>query len=442
MQPRKILFTTPFGNDYFEYFGENSSPKVERVVYPRINSYGLRFIKQNLPEIAILEFPTWEQYEQIISEDWDIVGFSFFTPDYPKVEKMAALARQKGIPELWGGSYGVLIPEAQRLFDKTIIGYAEKTIAESLGQEIPELIHPPIIDAIGATSHMQLARVGILFTSRGCPYKCTFCQTPIFCRGESAFMPLASIQRVLSYYKSINVSLVLILDETFGLSDSFSQKIVELLHHYQLPWMPMTRIDILDKNLDSWLDCGLAGALLGLENIRQQNIQTIKKKITLTTAFQVIDRLLLAGRMVIGFYMIGFENETAASIREDIRLVSNLGLDLVQVCAVTPLHGTPLWDDIQQKYGPIDPDLSKHTTKNLVWNHPSISREAMKALLAEAYEILYPHYQLEYSQSKFFNPRQLSLESLIKSEELASITFFDKEQIITEPRLSPCRILA
>ena len=80
----------------------------------------------------------------------------------------------------------------------------------------------------------------------------------------------------------------------------------------------MTRIDILAKNLDFWLDCGLTGAMLGIENLQQHNIHTINKKIKLTTAFQIIDRLLLAGRLVIGFYMIGFENETVASVREDI----------------------------------------------------------------------------------------------------------------------------
>ncbi len=442
MREPRILFTTPYCSDYYDYFQENSGPRVDRVVYPRINSYGLRFIRQNLPVVQILEYPTWEQYTEMVSGDWDIVGFSFFTPDYYKVEKMANFARREGIPELWGGFYGSLIPEARELFDKTFVGYSERRIAEILGQEITTLVHPPIIDAIGVTSQVDLARTGVLFTSRGCPFKCTFCQTPVFCGGKRELLPVASIQRVLSYYRSIHVPLVLILDETFGLGRDHTRTIVEMLRDYNLAWMPMTRIDILDRSLDFWLDCGLAGAMLGIENLQQENIHDIHKKIDIRTAFNVMDRLLMKGRLVVGFYMIGFENETVSSIKENIHLLSNLGLDLVQVCVLTPLHGTPLWGDIEKKYGRIDPDLSKHTTKNLVWNHPSISRDEMAELLAEAFEILYPHYQLEYSQSKYFNPHQLTPDSVIAPEELSVVPLLDGDEVITEPRLSPARLVS
>jgi hypothetical protein len=45
---------------------------------PRVNSFGLRFIKQNVPEVEILEYPTWNEYVAKLGErDWDIVGFYF-----------------------------------------------------------------------------------------------------------------------------------------------------------------------------------------------------------------------------------------------------------------------------------------------------------------------------------------------------------------------------
>jgi radical SAM superfamily enzyme YgiQ (UPF0313 family) len=439
MRTPKILFTTPFCEAYYDYFRENSPPAVPRLSYPRMASYGLRFIKQNLPFITILEYPTWEQYAEIVSQDWDIVGFSFFTPDFPRIRKMVQYARMAGVPQLWGGSYGSLIPEAGRLFDMIVTGYGERAIAEILGREIPALIHPPIVDAIGVTGQVHLARTGVLFTSRGCPFTCTFCQTPIFTGGARELLPLEAIQRVLSYYKSINVSQVLILDETFGLASDHSRKVAEMLKDFQLSWLPMTRTDILNARLDSWLDCGMAGALLGVENLQQQNIQDVHKGTDLKTTFNVIDRLLMQGRFVVGFYMIGFENETVPSIQKDIHWIANQGLDLVQVCVVTPLHGTPLFREISSKFGPIEPDLSLHTTKNLVWNHPHISKGEMARLLPWTYEQLHPHYQLEYSQSKYFQPGQFSLASLMDPQELSVVPMFRESEVVTEPRLSPCR---
>jgi radical SAM superfamily enzyme YgiQ (UPF0313 family) len=440
MRAPRILFTTPFCEEYYDYFRENSPPAVPRLSYPRMASYGLRFIKQNLPFITILEYPTWEQYAEIVSQDWDIVGFSFFTPDYPRVEKMARHARQSGVRQLWGGSYGSLIPEAGRLLDTTVVGYGERAIAKILGIEIPALVHPPIVDAIGVTGQVHLARTGVLFTSRGCPFTCTFCQTPVFSGGARELLPLEAIQRVLAYYKSINVSQVVVLDETFGLSSAHSQKVAELLRDFALPWLPMTRTDILNAKLDFWLDCGMAGAMLGIENLQQRNIRDIHKGTDLKTTFNVIDRLLMRGRFVVGFYMIGFENETVPSIQKDIRWIANLGLDLVQVCIVTPLHGTPLFGEISGKYGPIEPDLSLHTTKNLVWNHPGIAKDEMAKLLPWTYEMLYPHYQLDYSQSKYFYPGQFSMAALINPQELTEVPMFREGEVVTEPRLSPCRL--
>ena len=62
---KRILFTTTYITDgnFYDPFRKNI-PLVTRPIHRRTLSYGLRFIKYNLPEIEILEYPSWQEYEQ------------------------------------------------------------------------------------------------------------------------------------------------------------------------------------------------------------------------------------------------------------------------------------------------------------------------------------------------------------------------------------------
>ncbi|MCD6590893.1 MAG: radical SAM protein, partial [Candidatus Aenigmarchaeota archaeon] len=97
----KILFTTPYiKNFYYDYLYENSRRRFFRFSWPRTASPGLRFIKQNIPEIEILEYPTWEEYKRMIKKTKpNILGFSFYTNDIPVVLKMIEFARKNGVKE-------------------------------------------------------------------------------------------------------------------------------------------------------------------------------------------------------------------------------------------------------------------------------------------------------------------------------------------------------
>ncbi len=134
---RDLLFITTFleKGERYDYWGTNIDGKI-RFSYPRSYSYGLRFLKKNIPSIKVLEYPTLEEYKEKLREGWDIIGFSFFTHEMPKIKKMVKLARKTDVDEIWGGNYGILTPGAEDIFDRTFIGYAEKDLAEALDREL------------------------------------------------------------------------------------------------------------------------------------------------------------------------------------------------------------------------------------------------------------------------------------------------------------------
>ncbi|OYT60495.1 radical SAM protein [Thermoplasmatales archaeon ex4484_30] len=387
----KILFTTVYRNKgRHDYFEANSRNTVFRFSIPRIRSLGLRFIKQNIPEIEILEYPTWEEYKKAIKKQhWDIVGFSFYVDEIPEILQMIKYARENGVEEIWGGNYGALTEEIEEYFDWICIGYGEEEIAKKLGIKIKEVVHPPLIGHLGTPIGLKLTPSGFLFTSRGCNRKCIFCQTPAFCRKPSK-IPISSIEKVLLYYKSIGVDQLVMPEENFGMFKSHMEKVVELLGEYGFYWYPVTRADTLNENLSFWMENGLNGAGIGIETFSQKTMDEIEKKEKVEEVIEAVKNMQKFNRFIYGTYMIGYEDDTKESIKKSIIELAKLKLDLTQICVLMPLPRTPLWDYIQEKYGIFEKDWHKFNTKHLVWNHPHISPKEMEDLLTWAFKKVYP----------------------------------------------------
>lgn len=66
VQNKKILLTTVYKKKVYDYFLTNCRRRVFTFSLPRVLSFGLRFIKQNIPKIEVLEYPTWKEYMEKI----------------------------------------------------------------------------------------------------------------------------------------------------------------------------------------------------------------------------------------------------------------------------------------------------------------------------------------------------------------------------------------
>ena len=102
--PRTLFSTVCCDGPLYDYWGSNTPHTVFRLSGQRLVSMGLRFIKQNIPEIEILEMPTTDQYSRALARGWDIVGISFYPNETPRALEMAAQARRAGAGEVWGAT--------------------------------------------------------------------------------------------------------------------------------------------------------------------------------------------------------------------------------------------------------------------------------------------------------------------------------------------------
>ena len=312
-----------------------------------------------------------------------MVGLSFYLNETHEALEMVDAARAAGAGEVWAGNYGALTTEVQNKFDRIFVGYSESQVASYFGKQIKDIIHPPLIEYLNSPFGVKLNIYGVLFTTRGCPVGCKFCQTPVFCNRPS-IIPLKSIERVLAYYKENGINVVLIEDENFGCNRRHADAVVELLDKYGMVWGCMARADYLRDKIDEWAEMrlkngkrmsGFGGAAIGIENIHQERLDDIKKKEGTEDILDTVRKLRKNGLGTVGYYMIGFESDTKESLKEDIPQLAALKLDITQICVLTPLPQTPLWAEIVEKYGIWDHDYHHYDGKHLVWNHPHIKPE-------------------------------------------------------------------
>ena len=371
---------------------------------PRTISFGLRFLRQNLRHLTILEYPTRAEFSAQLKRGWDAVGFSFYLEETNDILAMAAEARRAGIRELWAGNYGALTPSIQSHFDHVFTGYSEDALGQMLGARLDEIRHPPLITRFRLPGGWSFP-LGILFSSRGCSFRCTFCQTTAFAPKPKE-ISLASLDRVLRFYVQHGVHFVLLLDENFGNLPSHADAVIELLARHRVRWLVQSRVDLLLRNFNDWRSRGMEGALFGIESFHQDILKQMHKNEKAQAAFELAERLDRAGLYAQGYYIIGLPPETPGSIAEDLRTLASLKLDVTQITIVTPHPQTEMWHELDSGYGIFEKDWSKFDTKHLVWNHPHCAPGVLETLLEQGFQSCYGNDWLVRTTKKFLSMRR------------------------------------
>jgi organic radical activating enzyme len=403
--PRILLTTRCSEAGLYDYFRENAPRDFRwRFGMPRKISFGLRFLRQNIPALTILEYPTRAEFSAQLKKGWDAVGFSFYLEETNDIVAMANEARHAGVQELWAGNYGALTPAVQKNFDYVFSGYSEEAVAQKLGIRLGELHHPPLVTRFCLPGGWSLP-VGVLFSSRGCSFRCTFCQTTAFAP-QPRPITLESIDRVLSFYTEHGIRFVLILDENFGNLPSHANAVIELLARHGVRWLVQSRVDLFLRNFTEWQKCGMEGALFGIESFHQNLLKQMHKNEKVQAAFELTERLNRAGLYAQGYYIIGLPPETPQSIAQDLKTLASLQLDVTQITIVTPHPQTEMWRELDSGFGIFEEDWSKFDTKHLVWNHPNCKPGALEALLEEGFRLCYGKQWLARTTKKFLSMRR------------------------------------
>ncbi len=206
-----------------------------------------------------------------------------------------------------------------------------------------------------ATDHVDGARSFSILTSRGCPYRCTFCSQsimPIKWRSRSAESVLAEWRHLV---EDLGAQEIGILDDSANIRVKRLEEISNLLIENNLnkvPWIFVNgiRANLATKELMGLLKrAGLKRTAFGVETGDAEIMKSIDKKIDMETIRQAFANSKAVGLETIGFFIIGLPGETRESMQRTIDFAIELDPLIANFSMMTPYPGTKVYEIVKRQ---------------------------------------------------------------------------------------------
>ena len=184
-----------------------------------------------------------------------------------------------------------------------------------------------------------------IFTSRGCPYACTFCAIVATFGRTVRWRNLDDVfAEVKDCRERYGIEHFVIADDTFGLKPGRAEALSEGFAKLKLKsWNCDTRVDAVDaKILKAMADSGCRKVAFGIETGSPRVVALNKKKITLERVEQAVAWSWEAGiKHVEGNFIVGSHpDETFEDIELTAKLLRKLKLSFVSISVIVPYPGT------------------------------------------------------------------------------------------------------
>ena len=188
-------------------------------------------------------------------------------------------------------------------------------------------------------------------TTRGCPYRCTFCSSfTVHGRSMRYRTDENVLAEVQALYDTYGVNLIIPEDDLFTVNRKRVISLLTALKGLNLPDFEMQfpsalSINTLDEEvLDSLIGAGMKICVLAVESgstYTQRHI--IKKNCNLEKAKSHVAYLKKKGIMVRCYFIFGFPAETKELMRESIDFAKELAADWSTMNIAAPLVGTEMY---------------------------------------------------------------------------------------------------
>lgn len=237
--------------------------------------------------------------------------------------------------------------------------------------------------------------VAPLETSRGCPFRCTFCAKTVYgpsFRPKSAEKVVAEMEHGLKHgFKEFHI-----IDDGFSTNLVRAKKICDLILNRKLDvtWNLRNgmRADRSDEELFRKMkQAGCYRISFGVESGSQEILDSVKKGLKLETIEKTFKIAKEAGIETLGFFIIGLPGDNEENMKKTIAFAKKINPYIAKLGVFVPLPGTELYDDLKAR-GLLDGyDLSKYNqhTQTPMFKHPTTDWETIQKYYNKFYRSYY-----------------------------------------------------
>lgn len=235
-----------------------------------------------------------------------------------------------------------------------------------------------------------------MFTSRGCPYRCLFCDRPTMGRRFRSHSAMSVVNEMEACIK-LGIREFFIYDDTFNVNRKRVFEICEEIKRrkMEIAFDIRARADRMDDEmLKELASAGCDRIHYGVESGNEEVLETLLKDLDLDHVRKIFKATRAHGMKTLAYFMIGNPGETREMALKTIAFAKELDPDFVHFSILTPFPATAIYYKALEE-GRFDHDYWAEFAKNptpdfepKLWEE-HMNRAELVGLLKYAYKSFY-----------------------------------------------------
>ncbi|MBI1952797.1 MAG: radical SAM protein [Candidatus Omnitrophica bacterium] len=225
------------------------------------------------------------------------------------------------------------------------------------------------------SSYRDLPAMNVLMT-RGCPGKCTFCNS------ANTTLRSRSVEKMIELLKCLRaeygIRQIYFYDDTFTVN---RRAVLDLCRRMaeekiDLSWICCVRGDMFNEEMAKALAAaGCHQVMIGIESGSKTLMAAIGKPIKHEVYQRVVEVAHRNRLEVRGSFIIGHVNETKDTLRESLQFAIDLDLDFFQLSVMTPYPGTVIFEQFKSEGRLLHEEYSRYGQNEVVFRLNHLSAE-------------------------------------------------------------------
>jgi radical SAM superfamily enzyme YgiQ (UPF0313 family) len=378
------------------------------MVFPPLGLWWLwSILEQAGHEVSFIDMSEHNLEPRDIPHGFDAYLVSGTSPQGREIRKLGVEFQRRGVPAMLGGPHATNYPRNSRKYYPVVVRReGELAVVKVLSKiekgRVPECLNDEdmVRLRIGHQGAVQKYEEGIIeepfvtdlrtipipnrsyadhyryfledengvkhrgttmFTSRGCPKRCDFCDSPNLWSRVVRYTPMPRLIEEFQQIKDLGFGAIQFYDDILPINPRRVREMSTYLRRFGFIWRCFCRVDIISKHggkeyLQFMYDHGLREVLIGVESGAQRILDNIHKETTVEQNAAVLQWCDEVGIRCKLSFIIGLPGETKETLEETGLFLRRHLIQAnrrmkhkVDLCSYIPMAGTPIYKAVMRR---------------------------------------------------------------------------------------------